>query len=315
MASLAYNLSNNLQAYLKKIDEYRIDLAILAIPPKDELRLQWESSLERVYWLLLLSEQNISKKQIQEALASSKKKLNSLENRILNHKAGFEYIRQEWEGTTKPINITAFKKLQDIITKKTNLPSTITGGNKSTIERLIAYLENSKEHPVIKAGIAQIQTSFAYSFEDGYFLPGIIPYLFLYKDGYTFRELLVIEEFYRRDLMAFRHARETVRRSENLTLWLEYFAYGVLMQTRKSLKTAQDRKFSTEVPSKFFKLNDRQRGILESLHEPGAKISNKDVKKKYKISQITASRDLSELEDLGLLFKHGKGRSTYYTKV
>lgn len=315
MATLAYNLSSNLQTYLNKIDEFRINLAILPLPPKDEVRLQWESSLERAYWLLLLSEQNISKKQIQETLSISRKKVTSQERRILNHKQAFEYIKQDWQGTQKPISLSAFRRLQSILTNKIEHSSSITGAKKGIIERLVAYLENSKEHPVIKAGIAQIQTSYAFSFEDGYFLPGVIPYLFLYKDGYTFRELLVIEEFYRRDLMAFRHAREAVRKSENLTLWLEYFAYGVLMQARKSLKSASDRKFSTEVPSKFFKLNDRQKGILTTLEEPGEKISNKDVRKKYKISQITASRDLSELEDLGLLFKHGKGRSTYYTKV
>jgi Fic family protein len=315
MATLAYNLSSNLQTYLKKIDEYRINLAILPLPPKDEVRLQWESSLERVYWLLLLSEQNISKKQIQETLSTSKKRVNNLERRILNHKQAFEYIKQEWQGTKKPISMAGYKKVHSILTNKTDQSSSITGAKKNTMDRLITYLENSKEHPIIKAGIAQIQTSYAFSFEEGYFLPGVIPYLFLYKDGYTFRDLLVIEEFYRRDLIAFRHAREAVRKSENLTLWLEYFAYGVLMQTRKSLKSASDRKFSTEVPSKFFKLNERQRGILQNLNEPGTKISNKDVRKKYDISQITASRDLSELEDLGLLFKHGKGRSTYYTKV
>lgn len=315
MATLAYNLSNNLQTYLEKLDEYRTELALLPIPPQDEIRLQWEATLERVYWLLLLSEQDISKKKIQETLSTSKKKYSSAERKILNHKQAFEYIKQEWQGTTKSITISGFRKLQIILTKNIDESSSISGSKKSNVERVVTYLENSKEHPVIKAGIAQIQTSYSFPFEEGYFLPGVIPYLFLYKDGYTFRELLAIEEFYRRDLMAFRHAREEVRRSENLTLWLEYFAYGILVQARKALKSARDRKFSTEVPAKFFKLNDRQKGILESLDEPGAKISNKDVRKKYDISQITASRDLSELEDLGLLFKHGKGRSTYYTKV
>jgi len=35
----------------------------------------------------------------------------------------------------------------------------------------------------------------------------------------------------------------------------------------------------------------------------------------FKVSQITASRDLSKLGALGLLFIHGKGRSVYYTKI
>ncbi|MCX6732604.1 MAG: hypothetical protein NTV98_03635 [Candidatus Roizmanbacteria bacterium] len=48
---------------------------------------------------------------------------------------------------------------------------------------------------------------------------------------------------------------------------------------------------------------------------PGAKVSNRMVQKKFKVSQITASRDLAKLADSGLIFAIGKGRSTYYTKV
>ncbi len=44
-------------------------------------------------------------------------------------------------------------------------------------------------------------------------------------------------------------------------------------------------------------------------------ITNKKVQKLFKVSQITASRDLAKLASVGLLFTHGKGRSVYYTKV
>jgi len=74
-------------------------------------------------------------------------------------------------------------------------------------------------------------------------------------------------------------------------------------------------KSQDNLPSSFWKLNGRQQSILSVLENPGEKITNKDVQKKFGVSQITASRDLSHLTTLGLLLAHGKGRSVYYTKV
>jgi len=61
-------------------------------------------------------------------------------------------------------------------------------------------------------------------------------------------------------------------------------------------------------------LNDRQNKILERLENPNLKITNKDVQKMFGVSQITASRDLSKMANLGILLPHGKGRSVFYTK-
>lgn len=315
MPVLAYNLSNNLQDHIKKVKLARKKLALLPIPPRDEVRLKWEAGVERIYWNLLLTEQDVSKNQIQKLFSSSKKKLTSQERALVNHKKAFTYIKEEWQATLKPVNFSAFRKLQSILNKGLDRSSSITGSKKKTIEHLITYLESSKEDPVIKAGIAQIQLDQIYPIEKGHLITGVIPYLFLYKEGYDFRELLVIEEFYRRDLVTFRNAKSTVLKNENLTLWLEYFSFSVFAQARKAYRKAESTRFSTDAPAKLFKLNERQKEILNMLDDPGIKIKNKDVRKKFNVSQITASRDLSELEDLGLLFKHGKGRSTYYTKV
>ncbi len=65
----------------------------------------------------------------------------------------------------------------------------------------------------------------------------------------------------------------------------------------------------------YFELNDRQTSILNMLDLPQGSITNRKIQKAYKVSQITASRDLAKLTTLGFLFSHGKGRSVYYTKV
>lgn len=45
------------------------------------------------------------------------------------------------------------------------------------------------------------------------------------------------------------------------------------------------------------------------------KITNNDVEQLLDVSDRTATRYLDELEDEGLIRKHGKTRSTYYTKL
>ncbi|OGK57462.1 hypothetical protein A3H83_03340 [Candidatus Roizmanbacteria bacterium RIFCSPLOWO2_02_FULL_39_8] len=69
--------------------------------------------------------------------------------------------------------------------------------------------------------------------------------------------------------------------------------------------------FSTRLLS----LNSRQREIIQMLEDPKSRITNKQVQKKFSVSQITASRDLAKLTIVGVLFSHGKGRSTWYSKT
>lgn len=64
----------------------------------------------------------------------------------------------------------------------------------------------------------------------------------------------------------------------------------------------------------LWKLNDRQKKILDIMENPELKITNKIVQKQFGISQITASRDLAKMVNLGVLLPHGKGRSVFYTK-
>jgi len=127
--------------------------------------------------------------------------------------------------------------------------------------------------------------------------------------------MISFEEFYRRDIVTFKRMLDLSKIQGNLTLWLEYFAFCLMHSLEKTADIVKNQKFQEDLPASFWKLNGRQRQILETLDQPGVKITNKDVQKAHGISQITASRDLARLTNLGLLLAHGKGRSVYYTKV
>ena len=73
--------------------------------------------------------------------------------------------------------------------------------------------------------------------------------------------------------------------------------------------------YRVSLPATFWEITTRQKEIMMYLENPTASVTNKTVQKLFNISQITASRDLARLANLGLLLAHGKGRSVYYTKV
>ena len=100
-----------------------------------------------------------------------------------------------------------------------------------------------------------------------------------------------------------------------MTVWLEYFTFCAMSALEKALEVAKNLRFQEELPASFWKLNTRQKQILEALEKPDEKVTNKEVQKVFKVSQITASRDLTHMANLGLLLAHGKGRSVFYTRV
>jgi Fic family protein len=143
----------------------------------------------------------------------------------------------------------------------------------------------------------------------------LIPYLYLYRFGYDFRRFLVLEEYWRSDLVSLRQATQNVKLTRNLTVWLEYFASSLLAQLNNTYDNVTSGKILTNVRMSTFSLNTRQEQILNILTEPGMQITNMQVQRKFKISQVTASRDLAKLVRLELVLSHGKGRSVFYTKL
>jgi Fic family protein len=101
----------------------------------------------------------------------------------------------------------------------------------------------------------------------------------------------------------------------NVTPWLEFVVEGTEYQLNKILKQISSREYEATQEKQLLDLNERQKNILSFLDQPSSKINNKTVQKMFKISAITAARDLAKLTRLGLLFTVGKGRSTYYTKA
>jgi len=315
--TLSYNFSDNLKKFIEVSEALRQKILLTPIPPKVELRMRWEATLQKIFWAVSLAENPVSKSEMIKLLAYPPKKLTEFEKDIINYKKALDFNKEEWLASPKIIVPERILDLYNLACKPVFGPSAASfRAKRNNLKHFLDYLQMGKEHPIVQAGISQIQIIKISPFDNGSTrVARLFSHLSLYKHGFDCRGLLVLEEYYRTDLIALKEAIKSVDIDKNLTFWLEYFAKGIAVQLQKALEEISSQKFKTDLPSSFWKLNDRQKQILEHLENPEQKITNKEVQKMFNLSQITASRYLSKLTSLGLVFPHGKGRSIFYIKA
>lgn len=319
MINFSYMISVPLRETIEKIERQRVQILTTPLPSQLEMQLRFEANINRCYWSLALSRIPIVKQEVEKFLTeevpvittypSRKRKLDDAHLSLFLYKQGLDYIQRDWYVNANPVSFaTAMTITQFAQSKKLKIPET-------ELIQVFDYLKNSTDHPLIQAAFAQIQIICLEPFETGNGrLSRLLSQLFLYKYGYDFRGLLVLEDYWRRDTAAFRLIREKVLDSKSLTLWFEYYTQAVSIQLDKSLQKIKAHEFAMPIKG-IWDLNDRQKAILQSLENPKITLTNRKVQSLFKISQVTASRDLTKLATLGLIAAHGKGRSVAYSRI
>lgn len=312
MLNISYNISQRLKDYLIKIENLRRQVLLTPIPPAKELRLRWEATFNRTYYSLNLSGNPLKKQEMLKLLAEiAHKKMNLDQKEVLKFKAALDHISQNWLGSESAVNAQALIDLHLIIGNgRLRVP-------QSGLQYLLNYLQTRSENPIIQAAIVNIEMEKMQLFEEKNKLISYLASLvFLYKHGYDFRGFLAYETQFSEESSKFKENYEHALNTTNLTLWLEYFASCILKQLGLVIQSLEKPKSATlDLRKSFWELQDRQKSILSYLDSPLGTITNRQIQKRYKTSQITASRDLAKLTSLGYLFSHGKGRSVYYTKI
>lgn len=320
--NLSYNISGKLEEYLSRIDKLRTDILLTPIPPKLELRLKWNAGVSRIYWALSLQDNPLSKADMEHLLSTTlgvpkKKRLSGSQKDVINQKLAANYIKTIWFVSKNQVTMATIKKLYDLACRETMGPPTgLTDYSEKRVNALLDYIQESgSEHPVVTAGLAQIELINITPFDHGnHRVARLLSYLILYKYGYDTREMISFEEIMKKDIGTYKRVLDLAK-TQSINLWLEYFAFCIMTSLEKALEIAKSQAVSNDVSAGYWKISNRQRQILEYLERPGLRVTNKDLQKFLKISQITASRDLAKLTSLGLLLAHGKGRSVYYTRV
>lgn len=190
------------------------------------------------------------------------------------------------------------------------------------IEELILWLKSSvKEgiHPIIKAGILHLQFVTIHPFTDGNGrVARLLTQLLLYRSGWDFRKIIVLEEYYNRDRMSYYNAENKAQgksysQSMDFSAWLEYFTTGFLVEARKVLEQIQSIGFGkVSKKSEQIFLDPDEIQIMDFLTTTG-RITSDDVLDVLKVAKRTAQLKLKNLSGKGLIKINGKGPSTYYT--
>lgn len=176
--------------------------------------------------------------------------------------------------------------------------------------------KESNISPVLIAGISQFQFVEIHPFLDGNGRTArVLCSLILYQNGYDFKRLFSISEYYDKDRRKYYDAIQSVReKNRDMTRWLEYFTEGLSNQLVE-VKTRGEKAIKRDVISeriKDFNLNPRQKKALEFLIEQ-KHIDNSMYQEICNTIKRTATRDLTDLVNLGLLERHGEKKGTYYT--
>ncbi len=311
MISISYNHSPKLKDYLFRIEKLRRIILLSPINQKTKLFLRWNATFERIMAYAFLSKITLDKSVIAKLLSREPQKIQSQKHQfILKYKTGIDYIRQNWLGSTQSISSNDIIKIHQIVSiGKLSAP-------KEEIEYLLEYIQRSNENPIVQSAIIYIELLKTNAFiKDNEVTAALSSLLILYRQGYDFRGFISHESQWRENPSLYYENIKMSQQARSLTLWLEYFAQTIIQSLENVIQNINKPNLSIPLPDTFWELNDRQKSILSLLDKPEISLTNKKVQSHFKVSQITASRDLARLTNLGLLFSHGKGRSVYYTRV
>lgn len=314
MASFSYTISDQLKESLRQVDEGRKNLLLTPIPPEKELGIRWETTIDRIYYSLILSGIESTREYIFKTLSQSilkkPKNLSSEQKTILKYKKALDLIANNWiasENIITPRTVIALHSVGAVGTYRKK---------EAELKQIVDYIQQGKDHPVVQAAVVYAALSQLNGFSDGNGrLARLISLLFLYKAGYVLRGFIAIEKEWYQNQEEFKDALNQGINNAHMTRWIEYYSQSIANQLAERLAEIQTTDSVQTRVSNFSSLNDRQKEILTILEEPNLTITNRKVQKYFNISQITASRDLSKLAILGLLAPRGRGRSVNYTKV
>lgn len=188
-------------------------------------------------------------------------------------------------------------------------------------ENLLEWLKTSKKdgvHPIIRAGVLHLEFVSIHPFTDGNGrVARLLTQLQLYRDGWDFRKIVVLEDYYNRDRLSYYNAEAAVqgknyKENADISSWLEYFTTGFLVEARKALEQIQSigfGKVSKESEQVFLDRDEIQ--IMDFLTTTG-RITSDDVLDILGVAKRTAQLKLKNLADKGLLKLNGKGPSSFY---
>ena len=186
------------------------------------------------------------------------------------------------------------------------------------VKDLLSWInsEESKElDPVIEAGVVHYELVRIHPFVDGNGRTRrVLAALILYLRGFDTNQFFCLDDYYDFDKPAYYKALQSVKPDTlNLTDWLEYFVEGVnisIEAVKERIARLSSKRLRKD-KGKQIALTERQMRIIEFINQNG-KISNRDVREMFKLSNRAALDEINKLLELHVLKSQGKGRALHY---
>jgi hypothetical protein len=305
MKNIFYTNSKDIAEKLLRFEQLHTKIYALPLPPKMEIKLQYEAGVNRMYHTLRLSNIDSRRSRINEIIRHPTH-LTRYERMILDMQYYFELIYYDWKYNPNLLTVDTVLKMVHAIEKK-NLTL-----NTNQISNYLEYIE-LEQSPLIQSALAYILFINQLNNPIGSLMSILISWLYLFKSGYDFRRIVSFQRQFMNDRTLYYSLISQTRNQDNITDWIHYYCESFIHAIESELLFIEDQiktpSFSDNI------LTPRHISILALFSEPQSMITNRMIQKQFKVSQVTASRELSYLTSIGLLFSLRKGRSTAYTKV
>ncbi len=183
---------------------------------------------------------------------------------------------------------------------------------------LITWLNSSGAAalmPVLEAGIAHYELVRIHPFVDGNGRAArALATLILAQRDFDTKRFFALDEYYNQDRSNYYEALRSADSTHDLTEWLEYFVQGIAVEIVRVERRVEELEnlYRIQSETEQISLNPRQIRLLDYLRQSRGHISNREYQTLFGVSKRTASNDLGELTNHGLLAVEGAGRTTKY---
>lgn len=190
------------------------------------------------------------------------------------------------------------------------------------IDDLLLWVKMAREsntQPIIIAGIFHLEFVSIHPFTDGNGrVARLLTQLLLYRMNWDFRKIIVLDDYYNRDRLAYYNAEHfdegnEYRKGRDFTQWLEYFTTGFLVEARKALEQIQSIGYGQVSKNSEQIYLDRDEIQIMDFLTTMRSITSEDVVEILKVSKRTAQLKLKRLLDYGLIQRQGQTTATQYT--
>lgn len=317
MISISYTITPAMTDHLVAIDSYRRLILTTPLSPVNERKLRWTAVLGHITGSLAVSGTVLPKSHIITLLTHPPKHPTSPEQLVLSYRQALDWITETWSANPKSVTLSVLETLATMITAP-HRENAAFQDEEAGLRHLLTYLQSQSDHPILLAGITQgLLASSSLDTRTKVPISLATTTLILAKYGYDCRGLLALDHWWAASRDRYGEAMQSINRLGQLTAWLEYYtaiaesAYEHLAMTVSQAGVG----VVSDLPAATWQLTSREEQIIRRLDSPTTRITNRDVQHSFRVSQVTASRNLTRLASLGLLYTHGKGRSVYYTKA